>query len=219
MTATKTALQKATWVKAPSSLAAFRNIKSAMAQKHAEAKARATAEENRKSEDSACEGHSGESQHDRRPLRPRRLLTEKRPCRERHQNRRDEIERDRLPKTEASDGEIEGHPAAKHHGRSNSEESLPRRDNEMLDEARSADRQRHGEDRGAPDKKHGPNRKSCDHLLGERVLQRKEHIGPEGQQDREHEGSQRLVARDSNHTSTHSFRLRVRTSALESRDA
>ena len=50
MTTTKTALQKATWIKVPSSFAAFRNIKSAMAQKHAEAKARATADENRNSE-------------------------------------------------------------------------------------------------------------------------------------------------------------------------
>jgi hypothetical protein len=50
VTAAKNALQKATCVKAPSSFAAFRNIKSAMAQKHAEAKARTTADENRNSE-------------------------------------------------------------------------------------------------------------------------------------------------------------------------
>jgi hypothetical protein len=45
-------------------------------------------------------------------------------------------------------------------------------------------------------------------------LQRKEHIGAEDQQDRQQRWSI-LVARDSNHTSAHLFRLRVQTAARE----
>jgi hypothetical protein len=134
--------------------------------------------------DAACKRHTHESEQDRRPLRPRGALAEERLSRQGHQNRREEVEGHRLPKAEASDREIEGHPAAEHHLGADGEESLPRRDKDVLNETRPADRQCQNEDRGAPHKKDGSDRKSHNHLLGERILQRKEHIGAEDQEDR-----------------------------------
>jgi hypothetical protein len=134
------------------------------------------------------------------PLRPRSALAEKRLSRQSHQNRREEVESDCLPKAEAPDQEIEGHPAAKHHRGAKRQESFPRRAEDVLNEARSSDRQRHNEDRGAPHKKHGPDGKGRDHLFGQRVLERKEHIGAQGQQDRYRKGRHCGIARDSNHS-------------------
>ena len=148
-------------------------------------------------------------------MRPRGTLTEKRLGRQSHQNRREEVEGDCLPKTEASDREIEGHPAAKHHRGAKREESFPGRDKDVLNEARSSDRQCRNEDRGAPYKNHRPDGKGRDHLFGQRVLQRKEHIGAEGQQDRYRKGRHCGAARNSNHRSARPFRLHVQASAHE----